>query len=145
MKIADLYNGYRPFSDDAKIISAVKRSKYFDEAVEDISKAMMVQLFNTRTQRTYLVSTGRRVYKILDDRRSKRPKISWSRRTDKVFDGSKLRATLRPHTELTDKLVLEAVPERKNLVSKNLFANIDFEDEIAKLSEVERQPGQSRR
>ncbi len=135
MKIADLYSGQRPFSIDEEIILTVKRSKYFNENEEDLSKAKVIQLLDTSKQRTYLISTIKRIYKVLDDRRSDRPKITWSRKIEKVFDGQTLKATLKPRSERSYKLVFEASPDRLNLVSKKLFANIEFEDAISTLVE----------
>lgn len=133
MKLKDLYSGLRPFSYDKEIIPTVKRSKYFDANEEDLSKAKKIQLLETSKQRTYLISTGKRVYKVLDDRRSERPKITWSRKIEKVFEGRKLKATLEPSSERCYNLVFDASPDRRNLVSKKLFANIGFEDAVATL------------
>ena len=135
MKIADLYSGQRPFSSDEEIILTIKRSKYFNENEEDLSKARKIQLLDTSKQRTYLISTDKRIYKVLDDRRSDLPKITWSRKIEKVFDGHTLKATLEPRSERSYKLVFDASPDRLNLVSKKLFANIKFEDAISKLVE----------
>lgn len=133
MKLRDLYSGQRPFSNDEEIISTVKRSKYFDSGEEDLSKARKIQLLDTSKQRTYLISTGKRIYKVLDDRRSERPKITWSRKIDKVFEGRDLKATLETRNERTYNLSFNALPDRMNLVSKELFANIEFKDAVAKL------------
>lgn len=135
MKLSDLYSGQRPFSNDKEIISTVKRSKYFNADEENLSRAKKIQLLDTSRQRTYLISTGKRIYKVLDDRRSDRPKLTWSRTIDKVFMGGQLKATLESRNERSYNLVFDASPDRMNLVSKKLFANIEFEDAVAKLIE----------
>lgn len=135
MKLADLYSGERPFSSDEKITSTVKWSKYFNANDEDLTKAKKIQLLDTSKQRTYLISTKKRIYKVLDDRRSDRPKIKWSREIGKVFEGKTFKASLEPHSERSFNLVFNVSPERQNLVSKKLFANIDFDKAISKLIE----------
>lgn len=135
MKLADLYSGQRPFSNDEEIISTVKRSKYFNENEEDLTKAKKIQLLDTSKQRTYLISTEKRIYKVLDDRRSDHPKITWSRKIDKVFEGHTLKANLESRSERSYNLVFDASPDRLNLVSKKLFANIKFDEAISKLVE----------
>ena len=51
-----------------------------------------------------------------------------------VFDGRELKGNLVPRNESTYDLIIDATPGTTNLVSKNLFANIDFNDAIASLS-----------
>lgn len=135
MKLADFYSGQRPFSTDNEIVSTVKSSKYFNAINEDLSKAKKIQLLDTSKQRTYLISTKERIYKVLDDRRSDHPKITWSRKIDKVFEGHTLKASLEPRSERSFNLVFDASPDRLNLVSKKLFANIEFDEAISKLIE----------
>lgn len=133
MTLNELYAGYRPFANDHEIRSTIEQSKYFDNSQEDPEKATKVQLFETSKQRTYLLSTGKRVYKILDDRRSNHPKIVWSRAIDKIFDNFKLKASLEPSSENTCNLKFEEIPDKINLVSMKLFANISFDDAIKNL------------
>nr|VFK27903.1 MAG: hypothetical protein BECKMB1821G_GA0114241_103128 [Candidatus Kentron sp. MB]VFK31789.1 MAG: hypothetical protein BECKMB1821I_GA0114274_10277 [Candidatus Kentron sp. MB]VFK75564.1 MAG: hypothetical protein BECKMB1821H_GA0114242_10267 [Candidatus Kentron sp. MB] len=133
VRLRELYKGYRPFSDEVSVISTVKSAKAFDAEREDISKAKKVQLLSTLKQRTYLVSTGKRIYKILDDRRLKRPKVVWSRRVDELFKDHNLEATLVSRNEDIFNLVINAAPDKRNLVSKDLFANIDFNEAVARL------------
>ncbi len=133
MTLYDLYRGLRPFAELNEIISTVKRSKYFNSVNEDINNATKIQLLDTSQQRTYLVSTGERIYKIVDDRRSNSPKIQWSRKINKVFDDGKFKGHLIPRSENTYNLVMEAIPDKLNLVSRKLFANIDFADAVANL------------
>ncbi len=133
MKLADLYSGLRPFSSDEEIVMAVKSSKYFDEKEEDLTKVRKIQLLDTSKQRTFLISTGKRIYKVLDDRRSNAPKVTWSRRIDKVFEGRELKAKLVPRSDRSYNLIFDASPNRLNLITKKLFANIDFNDAISKL------------
>ena len=137
MRFSDLYSGLRDFSDDDEIVSAEERSKNFDAESENLRNATKIQLFDTSTQRSYLVSTGKRVYKILDDRRLDRPKISWSRKIDQIFDGQNFKGTLKARSERSYNLIVDAAPKRNNLVSKKLFANISFEDAVAKLKQRE--------
>ena len=134
MNLKDIYIGYRPFSSDEELISAITNSKRFDASMENIRQAVKIQLYDTEKQRTHLVSTGKRVYKVLDDRRLEHPKIVWSRGLDKIFDGKKLKAQLVEKGEAVDQLVLEAIPDKPNLISKKLFRNMKLEEAFSKLN-----------
>lgn len=134
MKFNDLYSGQRPFSNDEKIISTITRSKYYDANNENLSNVTKIQLLDTSKQRTFLISTGKRIYKVLDDRRSEHPKLTWSKKINKVFDGNKLKGKLITKSDRSYNLIFDASPDRMNLVSKKLFTNIKFENAIETLS-----------
>lgn len=94
MRLVDLYSGQRLFSGDKAIISALKSSTLFDESTENLDRTKNIQLLGIPKQRTYLISTAQRVYKVLDDRRIDSPKVTWSRQINKVFEGHTLKAVL---------------------------------------------------
>ncbi len=133
MSFKDFYKGRRSFVDDNSVVDIVKRSKRFNSSTEDLTKAKRVQLLDTSNQRTYLVATNKNIYKILDDRRSDRAKIAWSRAKKSLVSDGNLGVTIRAYKPRTDKLVLNKLPEKTNLISKNLFVNIDATMAVNKL------------
>nr|VFJ87745.1 MAG: hypothetical protein BECKLFY1418A_GA0070994_100246 [Candidatus Kentron sp. LFY]VFJ89405.1 MAG: hypothetical protein BECKLFY1418B_GA0070995_10154 [Candidatus Kentron sp. LFY] len=133
MNLRELYTGHRPFSDNETILAAVRNSSHFDEDAENIGNTGKVQLLSTSKQKTYLVGTAERIYKVLDDRREQHPKVIWSRKIDEVFMGDSPVATLFDYNGRTSNLVVAAVPDKMNLVSKDLFENIGVMDAIAGL------------
>lgn len=135
MNLRDIYYGYRPFSSEEEIIATVKTSKFFDENTEDIKKAKKIQLFETIKQRTFLVATSKRIYKIVDDRRFDKPKLSWSRKINLIFEAGKFKGSLIKRNANTSVLTIEAMPNKTNLVSTKLFANIDFNHAVENLSQ----------
>ena len=133
MKFKDFYKGQRSFCSEDSISQTIKNSKKFNPSVESPESASRVQLLDTSKQKTYLVATSKNIYKIIDDRRSDKPKIAWSRSRSKIAPNNKLNVRIEPYKSRTDKLVIEALPEKSNLVSKNLFTNIGIAEAIEDL------------
>lgn len=133
MKFKDFYKGLRPFSAENIIKQSIKRSTKFDASVESPENASRVQLLETSNQKTYLVATANNIYKIVDDRRADRPKIAWSRARGKIAPNNTLKVHIEPYKSRTDKLVIDVLPEKTNLVSKSLFTNIDIKEAIEDL------------
>ncbi|MCK4507269.1 MAG: hypothetical protein KAU27_01930 [Desulfuromonadales bacterium] len=121
----EFYKGKRPFVDAEAVVGTVKKSKKYDPKCENIDKARKVQLFETGNQKTYLVATEKNIYKVLDDRRTVAPKVSWSRSIEKLAANGRIEFEVQPYKERVGRLVLKGVPEKRNLVSKKLFENID--------------------
>lgn len=133
MSFKDFYKGRRPFLDDDSIVRVIKRSKRFDPSRENLSNAKKLQLLDTSNQRTYLVSTNSNIYKVLDDRRSDRAKIAWSRSRKSLITDGTLGVTVKAYKPRTDQLIINNIPEKKNLISKILFANIDINEAVSNL------------
>lgn len=130
MKFKELYKGRRSFSKTAQVVDAIKRSKKYDPSVESPEKIRQVQLLETSNQKTYLAATPKNIYKIIDDRRTDKPKVVWSRSRKKIAPNNKLKVSVEVYKSRTDKLVIDRLPEKTNLISKSLFANIDVEKAI---------------
>ena len=90
-------------------------------------------MLETKNQRTYLVATKFNVYKVIDDRRSERPKVAWSRPKETIAPGNKIKIYVEGYKARTDKLVIESLPDKTNLVTKKLFANIELSEALDKL------------
>ncbi len=118
--------GYRRFSDEPQIRTLVEKSKDFDSSEESTDSAQSLIIFQTSKQQTWLMSSTKRLYCILDDVRRPRPRVQWSLPKNKV----KVRA--RPKTEKTG-LVDFDQRRRSWLFSAPLFEEKPIEDSIKAL------------
>ncbi|MFT7680659.1 MAG: hypothetical protein ACI935_000090 [Moritella dasanensis] len=133
MSFKDTYKGLRLFTDEKKISDAIKQSKRFNQNAENASLAKKVQLLETTNQRTYLVATRKNIYKIIDDRRVDAVRIAWSRPKVDLAQNNKLIVHLESYKTRTDKLIIDSLPDKINLVTKKLFANIEITDALDEL------------
>jgi len=133
MSFQNLYKGLRDFSVNPQVIKTIQNSKRYQPNSEDLSKARMVQLLESRNQRTYLVATNENLYKIIDDRRRNGPKVAWSRSLSSIAPNHQLAVHIEPYKRTIDRLVIDNLPEKQNLVSKKLFRNIELETALKKL------------
>ncbi len=77
-KLSDVFSNRTSFECKESVIDFIKNSKKFDENKEDIEKADAIIIFMTSRQITWLVTTEKRLYCILDDVETRGLHINWS-------------------------------------------------------------------
>jgi len=81
----NFYFGEHELREQDDIIRIVTRSKsYNNNDQETLRDAKILQLNSNRNQRSWLVRTNCRLYKILDDRRKPDAIINWSRTLSRI-------------------------------------------------------------
>ena len=82
--VRDRILGLRDFANEQEIKQWIRHSKNWNKpskfvSSEEISSGKKsLLLFDSEKRHSWLVATNKRLYKILDDRREKSPKIYWS-------------------------------------------------------------------
>lgn len=124
--------GRRDYYSRDKIIQFVKNSKKFDSTLEELDQSAALLIFQTSKQQTWLVSTKKRLYCILDDNRETEPHINWSISNDLKFE-----INVRDYPEEKSIGLIE-IGEKKNwLYSKKLFKKQDIKTSIFLLISVD--------
>ena len=125
-KLAARILGYRRFYDEPQIRKLVEDFKDFDSSQESADSAQSLIIFQTSGQQTWLMSSNKRLYCILDDVRRPRPRVQWS------LPKSKVKIRTRPKTEKTG--LVDFDPRRRSwLFSERLFEEKSIADSITAL------------
>lgn len=66
------------FVDENLIKKYIVESKYFNPDEEDIKSVGQLLILETDIQKTYLISSNKRLYFIVDDIRRQKPHVNWS-------------------------------------------------------------------
>ena len=129
MDFKNEYFGLRDFKDKEEIIKYVNKSKNFKKAPdENLNNARALQLYETKNQKSWLVRTNKRIYRILDDRRKNKPVINWSSKISEITDeNNQIKMEIKDYKRNTGKIVFEHRPNKEYLYSKKLFINIAIE------------------
>jgi uncharacterized secreted protein with C-terminal beta-propeller domain len=131
----DFIAGKRDFKDKDQIAKQVTKSKNFKDD-EDIAHAKVVELFENSNQKTYLIKTNKRLYKILDDRRKEEPMVNWSVKVEKLInEKNKNPFKIIDYKKDVGKLALNIDVDKGALYTKKLFSNIDINEALTDLLE----------
>ncbi len=130
MKLSSRILGYREFWGEEDIRFLIKRSKNFTSD-ESPDKAKSLLIFQTSKQQTWLVSTSKRLYCILDDIRKRSPKIQWSTAKESFGSGANYIAAISTRTKTEKTGLVDIGPMHKNwLYTKAFFNKVSIEKEI---------------
>lgn len=122
--------GYREFWGTSNIQALIKTSKHFDSKSENVHSAESLIIFSTSKQQTWLVTTEKRLYCILDDIRKPKPRVQWSSPKEKLLEPNQI--TTRPKSNKSG--LINLGDDHKNwLYSKKLFKNAPIESSVKKL------------
>jgi hypothetical protein len=134
MKLGEFLAGRPDFASKSEVIDSVRKSKNFDSTDEDLQHADALLIFSTSKQHTWLVSTDKRLYCVLDDLRKDEPHINWSiSRRDLIRDNQVVVSVgSRDKSEFTG-LVDIGTAHRDWLYTKRLFSTESVEGSIRKL------------
>lgn len=129
--------GYRKSTPEEDIIKYIENSDSFDPAEEDLDNAQALKIFDTSKQRTWIVSTKKRLYCILDDINRDDPVITWALSREDVTDGNEVTINIDATKEKTERTGFVDFGEhhRNWLYSKRLFerAGESVTDSVIKL------------
>jgi len=128
----DFIAGKRDFKDKNEIAKQVTKSKNFKDG-EDIAHVKVVELFENSNQKTYLIKTNKRLYKILDDRRKEEPMVNWSVKVEKLTNENKNPFKVIDYKKDIGKLALNIDADKGALYTKKLFSNIDINEALTDL------------
>lgn len=122
----DLYKklalGRSEFTPSNQIKKFIVESKFYDMEEEDLKTAQQLLLFDTQFQRSYLISTNKRLYLIVDDLRKLRPHLNWSAdKNELIKDG-------RIPIEVEDKSEKSGILNIGNKLTNWLFSRDLFQD-----------------
>ena|SRR6266568_4970899 len=135
MKLAELLAGRSDFASRAFIVEFIRNSKNFrpDDA-EDLSRADALLIFSTSKQHTWLVSTNKRLYCILDDIRKDEPHINWSLPKRKLVEGRRFVAPIevREKSPLSGTVAIGDAG-RPWLYTKRLFSTLTVNQAVQNL------------
>ena len=135
-RFKDFLKGLRDHYELNEIIKHVKSSKNYDKSnSESLNNAKALLLHVTQNQRSWLVKTNKRLYKILDDIRDEKPQINWSKKISEIYSDGEAKFVISSHSEKNGKIVFHHKPEKKYLYSKILFMNLSIEDALTNLFE----------
>lgn len=129
----------RTFYSREKIIDHVTNSvnfnKHLNEAEETLDNAVAILLFESSKQKSWMVGTNFRIYKILDDRRQDTPQINWSKKIVALMN-KETKKLVYKLGDYKDSLSKVKFPHRDKeyLVSKRFFVNSPFEDAMERLA-----------
>ncbi len=134
MALRDFFAGRDVLSTAQEISSFVGRSRAFDAASEDLAKAEVLLLFRTPRQQTWLVTTERRLYCVLDDKAKSQPELRWTLAKADLLDGGSLKLQIEPrdHSERVG-LISFGSRHKDWYFSKDLFSGLQVRDAISDL------------
>ena len=137
VKISEFLLGLRENLDKDGVIEQVKNSINFNkDGDETLEGAKAILLFTNSNQKSWLVKTNKRFYKILDDKRKPKPVINWSEKSENLFDeNEKPKLNLNPYKKDINKIIFGFKPGKEYLVDKKLFSNVEFDDALTKFLE----------
>ncbi len=124
--------GRRDYYSENKIIGFVIKSKNYDSGLEKLDQAAALLIFQTSKQQTWLVSTNKRLYCILDDTRKDEPQINWSIPKEDL-DGKKISDEIYIRDYSEDIGLVDIGPKKNWLYSKKLFKKPDIKTSINQL------------
>lgn len=117
--------GRRDYYSEEQIIKYTELSKNFDPLLEKLDNATALLFFQTSKQQTWLVSTNKNIYCILDDNREDKPHINWSISKKELFNSE---INIRDYSEELGQFDIGS--EKNWLYSKKLFKNSDIKNSI---------------
>ena len=126
--------GFRDFIKQEEIKEEIKKSKYFS-LQEDLEKVKSLIFFETKTQKTWLLASDKRLYCILDDISKETTKINWSELKENIYRDNNLLIDLTFHEykERTGKVNF-GKNHKGWLYTKRLFKNeTDFRERFENL------------
>jgi hypothetical protein len=130
--------GRRELWPKEQVRDLIKEAKEFQASLEDPAQATALCIFETGSQRTWLVATASRVYCILDDARKPKPEVRWSA-AKKDMGGRDVKVETESDKKLPDRFGRVHIAGHKDwMYSKDLFRKTDVAEEIRTLF---REPG----
>lgn len=134
MKLVKSLLGYRNFWGEDEIKKLITKSKNFDSANESPSSALSLLIFQTSKQQTWIVSSSKRLYCILDDIRKPRPKIQWSSKKQSLSPDGNYESVIVTHPKSEKSGLVDIGTKRRNwLFTKRFFTSSSIEEQIANL------------
>lgn len=127
MQIIKNLLGRRDYYSKDEIIQFINNSKHYNSHLEELGKATALLFFQTSKQKTWLVSTNKRLYCILDDNRKNKPNINWSISKQNLLDSE---INTRDYSE--EMGLVDIGPEKNWFYSKRLFIESDIKTSIIK-------------
>lgn len=134
MTFANRILGYRKFWGEPDICALIKRSKNFDSSSESPDQSKSLLIFQTSKQQTWLVSTTKRLYCILDDVRKPKPKVQWAILKENLGskDNYANAISFRSKTERTGRVDI-GVQHKNWLYTKQFFSETSIDIQINNL------------
>ncbi len=137
MVFAEFFDYDSEFISESEIKNYIKNSINFKADLENPDDSEALSIFQTVKQKTWLVSTNRRLYCILDDIRKEKPHINWSIQKSDLVDGSKIIIDLITHETRKKYKTIGCVDIGQNhknwLYSKPMFKDQDIVESIKML------------
>ncbi len=125
--------GRRDFCSLNEIISFAKKSKHYNSNKENLNQAKALKIFQTSKQKTWLVSTNKRMYCILDDNREERPHVKWSIPKSDIIDDDKISIEIKTREYSEKSGLVDIGPKVGWKFSKKLFTEVNIKKSIKNL------------
>ncbi|MDO8727088.1 MAG: hypothetical protein Q7J35_13550 [Candidatus Methanoperedens sp.] len=123
--------GRRDFFSMPDIIEFVKNSGNYTD--DNLKKARALKIFQTSKQQTWLVSTDKAIYCILDDNRKDKPIVRWSNPKSVILTDNTISIEIKER-DYSEKSGLLSIGKRMDwLYTKKLFKGSDIKKEIKNL------------
>ena len=139
MKLSELFTPERKFYTKDEIQDFISQSKHYDVNSESRGDSESLMIFKTSQQQTWLVSSSKRLYCILDDIRNELPNLNWSVPRSKLVDNDKVGlviSTKNREAEYKNTGLVDIGAHHKNwLYTKTLFKDENIEEKIKQLIE----------
>ena len=137
MEKFSFFIGRTGFESEEGIKEVIQNSRHFEAAKETPQEANALLIFGSPKQQTWLVSTGERLYCILDDIRKDEPHLNWVMPRSQLVTGDAISIDLVTHESRRSSPAFGLVdvgPKHKDwLFSKRLFKRVSVEEAIRDL------------
>ena len=129
-----VFLGTRELLNEFEVALEIKTSKNYENEIADGETPSALLIFDTSKQRSWLVSTSKRLYNILDDVRKEAPHVNWSipRQAIVVDDELKLNVSFEK-TSANSGVVLIGPEHKSRKFSTKLFNNLSIDKSIESL------------
>jgi len=125
--------GRRDFCSLNEIIDFAKKSKHYNSNKENLNQAKALKIFQTSKQKTWLVSTNKRLYCILDDNREEIPHVKWSIPKSDIIDDDKISIEIKTREHSEKSGLVDIGPKVGWKYSKKLFTKVNIKKSIKNL------------
>ena len=130
MGLRESYFGLREFHNKNQIVKFAANSKNFNiDGKESIENADALLILSFDELKTWLVVTNRRIYRIVDNLRAKKPRIAWSVALRRIDLNRKLAKTI-PINKFTGQVRYSFWDKRNYKYTQELFLDLSLEEKL---------------
>ena len=125
-----IFLGYREFASESEIKELVTQTAEFDESLEQPDEIETLPIFDTSTQRTWILTTRARLYCVLDDIRKAAPALQWTLDSESLVHQGDLAVEIGTREKSPRTGLLDIGQRRGWLYSKGLFPKATVEAQL---------------